>query len=87
MLRMHSRLHVLTRKLPGRIQSDAYNACALRSIICGYRFSCTSNRAQVADEVGVVLKLAQKYGIAVTTRGAGQRPDQLSLYMADGYLI
>ena len=62
----------LARKLPGRVHSDAENR--FRASVDNLRLSFLPElviRVRAADEVGIILKIAYKYGIAVTTRGAG----------------
>ncbi|MEC9228433.1 MAG: FAD-binding protein, partial [Verrucomicrobiota bacterium] len=78
----------LVRKLPGRIQSDAHNR--LRASVDNLRLSFLPElviRVQAADDVGVVLKLAQKYGIAVTTRGAGSSATGSAVPVRGGWVL
>ncbi|MEC8333590.1 MAG: FAD-linked oxidase C-terminal domain-containing protein [Verrucomicrobiota bacterium] len=78
----------LARKLPGRIQSDAHNR--LRASVDNLRLSFLPElviRVQAADDVGVVLKLAQKYGIAVTTRGAGSSATGSAVPVRGGWVL
>lgn len=78
----------LTRKLPGRIQSDAINR--FRASVDNLRLSFLPQlvvRVQAADEVGTVLKIAQKYGIAVTTRGAGSSATGSAVPVHGGWVL
>ncbi len=62
----------LVRKLPARVFND--DQSRFRASLDNLRLSFLPDvviRVETADEVGVVLKLAHKYSIPVTARGAG----------------
>ncbi len=78
----------LTRRLPGRVQSDSVNR--LRASVDNLRISFLPElviRVKAADEVGIVLKIAHKYGIAVTTRGAGSSATGSAVPLHGGWVL
>lgn len=78
----------LERKLPGRVQSDADNR--FRASLDNLRLSFLPERVirvQAPAEVGIVLKLAHKHGIAVTTRGAGSSATGSAVPVRGGWVL
>lgn len=78
----------LLRKLPGRVQSDAENR--FRASLDNLRLSFLPERVvrvQAPSEVGLVLKLAHKYGIPVTTRGAGSSATGSAVPVRGGWVL
>jgi glycolate oxidase len=78
----------LARKLPGRVQSDAGNR--FRASLDNLRLSFLPERVvrvREASEVGVVLKLAHKYGIPLTTRGAGSSATGSAVPVRGGWVL
>ena len=78
----------LQRKLPGRVQSDEANR--FRASLDNLRLSFLPERVvriQNAVEVGYVLKIANKYGIPVTTRGAGSSATGSAAPVRGGWVL
>ncbi len=78
----------LARKLPGRVQSDADNRfrASLDNLRLSFLPECVI-RVQKPADVGIVLKLADKHGIPVTTRGAGTSATGSAVPVQGGWVL
>ena len=85
---MKRALGQLKRKLPGRVQADlATRECAS---VDNLRISILPDaviQVKKAEEVGVVLKLANRYGVPVTARGAGSSATGSAVPVSSGWVL
>lgn len=81
-------LRALKRKLPGRVLSDAQNR--FRASLDNLRISFLPDavvQVQEASEVGVALKIAHKYGVPLTARGAGSSTTGSAVPVKGGWVL
>lgn len=85
---LKSALKALSRKLPTRIYTD--DASRFSASLDNLRLSFLPDvviRVEAASEVGVALKLAHKYGIPVTVRGAGSSATGSAVPLHGGWVL
>ncbi|NBB78013.1 MAG: FAD-binding protein [Verrucomicrobia bacterium] len=78
----------LKRRLPGRLFNDKDSR--FHASLDNLRLSCLPNaviRVQEAADVGVVLQLATRYGIPVTSRGAGSSATGSAVPLKGGWAL
>ena len=85
---MKRALGQLKRKLPGRVQADL--ATREYASVDNLRISILPDaviQVKKAEEVGVVLKLANRYGVPVTARGAGSSATGSAVPVSSGWVL
>lgn len=85
---MKRALGQLKRKLPGQVQTDL--AARELASMDNLRISILPDaviKVQKAEDVGVVLKLANKYRIPVTARGAGSSATGSAVPVCSGWVL
>ena len=86
--KMKRALVQLKRKLPGRVWTDL--ASRESASVDNLRISILPHaviRVKKGAEVGVVLKLANQYGIPVTARGAGSSATGSAVPVCEGWVL
>ncbi len=81
-------LRALRRKLPGRIAVDSSNRFA--ASVDNLRLSflpAAVVQVKEASEVGLALKVAHRYGVPVTTRGAGSSATGAAVPVQGGWVL
>ena len=81
-------LRQLKRKLPGCVQTDL--AAREYASVDNLRISILPDaviQVKKAEEVGVVLKLANRYGVPVTARGAGSSATGSAIPINSGWVL
>lgn len=81
-------LRALRQRLPGRVSTET--ADCFRASLDNLRLSFLPDAViavQAAEEVGVTLQLASKYGIPVTARGAGSSATGSAVPVCGGWVL